>query len=244
MVDTTGISGPDDVDTRQAAAQLLEVDVDASEDEIQSAYQEAVLETHPDTGGSAEMFKAVDQAKDILDGVVEPSGSGTSSGPSRSSGPRGRQGGSPPGGAGGSAGTAAGSGTGFGGFGQNTRAGREGPDRDVVYNAMRNILRQNTDEETLKDKYGPNASMENVAEILTDLIMAGGMTLGDVKKMLDESSDFGTNFGEATGGLFGGPTGSGNIFGGGGGLGSTDPNDYMSYGSARSKARDDDEEES
>jgi len=243
MVDTTGISGPDDLTSIEKARQLLEVSSDASDSEIQSAYQDAVLETHPDTGGDAELFKAVDDAKDIIDGEIDPaessdSGSGRSgTGPSRS-GPTDPGGTSTQG-----QGSTGGAGSGFGGFGADTGRQTEGPDREVVLNGVRNLLRQNTDEETLKGKYGPNASMENVAEILTDLIMAGGLELGDVQKMLNDEFEFGTNLGDATGGLFGGSTGAGNIFGGGSGLGSSDPRDYMSYGAGKGYGDDDDDDE-
>lgn len=243
MVDTTGISGPSDVTTLEKAAQLLEVDVDSPDDEVQSAYQDAVLETHPDTGGDSETFKAVDEAKDILDGTKEPSGD---SGVNRTKPDR------SPGGASSSAGSAGtaqgqssggGASSGFGGFGAGGTGDRDGPDREVIYNGVRNLLRENTDEETLKGKYGPNATMENVADILTDLIIAGGIELGDIRKMLNDEFKFGDNLGEATGGLFGGSTGAGDIFGGGGGLGSGNPDDYMSYGSSRKKWDDDGDDE-
>jgi len=243
MVDTTGISGPEDITSVQKARQLLEVDADASESEVQSAYQDAVLETHPDTGGDAELFKAVDDAKDIIDGEIEPADGGGSGVDSPGTGPsRGSSAGSGAGATQGSAGDSA-SGAGFGGFGANTGRQTEGPDREVVLNGVRNLLRQNTDEETLKDKYGSNASMENVAEILTDLIMAGGIELGDIRKMLNDEFEFGSNLGDATGGLFGGTTGAGNIFGGSSGLGSSNPRDYMSYGAGKGFGAEEGDEE-
>lgn len=242
MVDTTGISGPEDVTSLQKARQLLEVDADSSESEIQSAYQDAVLETHPDTGGDAELFKAVDDAKDIIDGEKEPSGGSGSdrtrpdTGPSRSGGPTGGTGATQDQGSGG------GSGAGFGGFGASTGRQSEGPDREVLFRAVKNLLTTNTTEENLKDKYGPNASIDNVADILTDLILAGGLELGDVRKMLNDEFEFGDNLGDATGGLFGGSTGAGNIFGRGGGLGSSDPRDYMSYGAGKGFGDGDDDD--
>lgn len=244
MVDTTNVEEPDDLTSKQRAAELLEVEVGVSEDELQSAYQDAVLESHPDTGGDAELFKAVDDAREILLGERQPVGS---SGPNNNGGgTQTRPGTTGRGGAGGTGATgASGAGqAGFGGFGGDTGQRQDGPDREVIYNAIRNLLRQQTSEERLKDKYGPEASMENVAAILTELIIAGGIDLGDVRKMLNDDFQFGSNLGEATGGLFGGDaTGSG-IFGGGGGLGSTDPNDYMGYGSSRGAgAGDDDDDE-
>jgi len=243
MVDTTGISGPEDITSIQKARQLLEVDADASESEVQSAYQDAVLETHPDTGGDAELFKAVDDAKDIIDGEIDPAEGPDSGGTRPGTGPS-RSGPTDPGGASTQGqGATGGSGTGFGGFGASRTRDDDGPDREVILNGVRNLLRQNTDEETLKDKYGPNASMENVAEILTDLIIAGGIELGDIRKMLNDEFEFGSNLGDATGGLFGGSSTSGNIFGGGSGLGSSDPRDYMSYGAGKGFSGDDDDDD-
>jgi len=243
MADTTGISGPDDIDSIDKAAQLLDVDIDASDEEVQAAYQDAVLETHPDTGGDAKLFKAVDKAKDIFDGVVDPpevqsqqQGGGR---PGATSGRGGGTAGKEPG----DDSTAGGSGAGFGGFGPNTGSDTEGPRRDVVLRAITDLLEANTTEEGLKDKYGSNATMENVANVLTDMILSGGLDLGDVKKMLDDDLEFGANFGKATGGLFGGGSTSSGIFGGGGGLGSSDPQDYMQWGSGR-RHSDDEEDES
>jgi len=242
MVDTTAVDSPDDLTSEVAAADVLEVDVGSSEDDIKEAYQDAVLETHPDMGGNDEDFIIVNRSRDILIGEREPEGGGA--GATGSTGTRPTDRGTSTGGSGSAGASDAGtaSGPGFGGFGANTSGRQQGPDREVIYNAMRNLLRAETDEATLKQKYGPEATMENVAEILTEMILAGGMTLGDVKKMLDVGGAFGSNLGEATGGLFGGDSASGGIFGGGGGLGSSDPADYMSYGAGQAGSDDDDDE--
>lgn len=236
MVDTAGVSGADDIESEEDAARLLEIDVDADDDVLDSAFRDASLETHPDTGDDPEIFKAVKKAKDILAGRVEPEGSGGTGQQRRDeepddSGQSQRE-----------QDTGTGSTGDFGGFGGRARDDTEGPDRDVVFDAVMSLLRSNTTEEKLKDRYGPLADMESVAEVLTGLIIAGGLDLGDVRKMLDEGFSFGQNMGEATGGLFGGsPTDSG-IFGGGGGLGSSDPSDYMGYGAGPSADEEDDDE--
>lgn len=263
MVDATGIEGANDVLTEETAAQLLEIEPGASDDDIQAAYRDAVLENHPDNNGDPEIFKAVEQAKDILDGILSPvelqqqrqqrgedpterdpnlnqttaggrSGGGTSTQDTSTQG-TGTQGSQR------DTGTA--SGPGFGGFGGASTQQTEGPDRDVLFDAILNLLRVNTTEEGLKDKYGPNATIENVANILTDMILAGGLELGDVKKMLNDEMEFGSNFGQATGGLFGGASGAGGIFGGGGGLGSSNPRDYMQWGADRQRSDEDDDQD-
>jgi hypothetical protein len=232
LVDTSGVSGADDIQSESDAARLLEIDVDADDGEIDSAFRDASLETHPDLGGDAEIFKAVKKAEDILQGRVDPEG-GTAQDQQQKGG-RGSDGAAtqdPGGGRGGD----------FGGFAGSRQRQQEGPDPDVVFDAVFNLLETQTTEERLKDKYGPLADMESVAEVLTGLIIAGGLDLGDVRKMLDEGFSFGSSMGEATGGLFGGPATDAGIFGGGGGLGSSDPADYMSYGASRSDDDDDDD---
>jgi hypothetical protein len=233
LVDTSGVSGADDIQSESDAARLLEIDVDADGDEINSAFRDASLETHPDLGGDPEIFKAVKKAEDILEGRVEPEEDTTQDQQEQEES--------------GSSGTATqdpgGGGTGdFGGFAGSRQRQQEGPDPDVVFDAVFNLLETKTTEERLKDKYGPLADMESVAEVLTALIIQGGLDLGDVRKMLDEGFSFGSNMGEATGGLFGGSATDSGIFGGGSGLGSSDPADYMSYGAARSDDDDGDGE--
>lgn len=46
--------------------ELLGVDKTASESEIQKAYKRAALKNHPDKGGDEEIFKQINQAKEIL----------------------------------------------------------------------------------------------------------------------------------------------------------------------------------
>lgn len=247
MVDASGINGQDDVDSREKAAQLLEVSVDATEDELSPAYRDAVLETHPDTGGSEELFKAVDKARDVLQGEADVSDLAGRGGPP----PRDR-----PDSGGSQAGDSRGAADepGFGGVGSGKSArgpgGSSGFGKKAsqeIVDAVETLLRQSTTEENLKDKYGEEATIENVAEILATLIQAGGIDLGDVGKMLNDDFQFGTDMGDATGGLFGGSRSGSGLFGGGGsgGMFSNDPRDYMNTGpssSGGSGDEDDDED--
>lgn len=245
MVDASGISGQDDVDSREKAAQLLEVSVDATEDEISSAYQDAVLETHPDTGGSEELFKAVDRARDILEGEENVSDLAGRGGPPP--GDRPDSGGAQARGSGGTD-----SDSGFGGVGAGSSArgagGSQGFGKEAsqeIVDAVETLLRQTTTEENLKEKYGESATIENVAEILATLIQAGGIDLGDVGKMLNDDFQFGTDMGDATGGLFGGNRSGSSVFGGGGagGIFSSDPRDYMNTGGRGSSEEDDEDDD-
>jgi DnaJ-domain-containing protein 1 len=50
----------------EPAHAVLGVDPDASDAEVQAAYQDAVKEVHPDHGGSAEALREVRRAKEVL----------------------------------------------------------------------------------------------------------------------------------------------------------------------------------
>lgn len=52
--------------TRQQAADLLGVDVTASEQEIRQAHKKLMLKVHPDRGGSDGLAKQINEAKQIL----------------------------------------------------------------------------------------------------------------------------------------------------------------------------------
>jgi hypothetical protein len=209
----------------EKAAQLLEVSEDADEDDVQEAYQDAVLETHPDTGGDPDIFIAVDRARDILAGERE-----AQTGPAKDeAGPSGTE-------------TAS-----SGRENQNEWRRAAGFNKEAgekVLNAVTGMLNQHTTEEALKDKYGPNATIENVAEIIAAMIVNGAIDLGDISKMLNEDIRFGPNMGSATGGIFGGGHGGSGLFdGGSGGAFSNDPEDYMSYGAGGSEDEEDEDEE-
>lgn len=226
--DATGIDGPDDLETLQDAAQLLGVDVDASDDEIDSAYQDAVLEFHPDTGGDPELFIAVDRARDYLKGERDPPGgrgvTQDTDEPTETE----------------DTSTESTSDTG----GWRRAAGFDKEASKAVLDSVKKLLRQNTTEEALKDKYGEHATIDRVANILATMIINGAIDLGDVNKMLNEGIRFGPNADAATGGIFTGDRSGGGLFGGGsGGMYSSDPNDYMNFDASPDGDEDEDEDE-
>jgi len=52
--------------TREEARRLLEVPADASADEIRAAHRRLVARVHPDVGGSADLTRQVNAARDAL----------------------------------------------------------------------------------------------------------------------------------------------------------------------------------
>ena len=56
----------------RAAAELLNVDPDASPEDLKKAYKKAALRAHPDKGGTKEQFQAVADAYDVLVRNKEP----------------------------------------------------------------------------------------------------------------------------------------------------------------------------
>lgn len=52
--------------TQQEARQLLEVPVSATPEEIRAAHRRLIARVHPDVGGSADLTRQVNAARDIL----------------------------------------------------------------------------------------------------------------------------------------------------------------------------------
>jgi hypothetical protein len=57
---------------RNQAAKLLDVPVDASQNEVRKAFRRLAQATHPDRGGSAEDFLVIRRAYDILTSKIPP----------------------------------------------------------------------------------------------------------------------------------------------------------------------------
>ena len=52
--------------TRQEAADILNVDINASADEVRLAHKKMMLKVHPDRGGSDALAKQINHAKEVL----------------------------------------------------------------------------------------------------------------------------------------------------------------------------------
>lgn len=210
MVDQLrGVSSPDDLQTKADAADLLGVDIDANDAEVEDAFRDLVPKAHPDQGGSPELFKAVDEARDMMKRLSGRSASSSSS--SSSGGP------SPPGGAGGA-----------GPRGSTTPGAGARPDEDLV-DSIEDMLRQRMTEREMKDRYFEDTEYRDIAEILASLVMSGSIDLGSLERMVSGDDRFSSNIGSATGGNYSRRGGGSNF--GNSGYASSDPSDYMGYGS-------------
>jgi hypothetical protein len=63
-----GIAEPEDIRSRGDALRLLDIDDTATSEDISQAVTDIIPEAHPDTGGTAELFRAVQLAEDALTG--------------------------------------------------------------------------------------------------------------------------------------------------------------------------------
>jgi len=52
--------------TRQEAADILGIDINASDEEVRLAHKKLMQKIHPDRGGSDALAKQINQAKDLL----------------------------------------------------------------------------------------------------------------------------------------------------------------------------------
>jgi curved DNA-binding protein CbpA len=190
-----GVEEPSQIQSRKKALEFLGLDEEASEDDIESARRELAISLHPDQGGTPELFKALDTAAELAKG-----GSGSErreSSPSSgfdfdSSGAEGEAGTGWPGDVGGKGGAS------------------EGGRFDDLEGTVEEILRENAEEEELIDRFGQNATYENMAEVLAWLIVNGSITLGDVNRIVSARGEA-YRGGSSTGGVFG--KGGGGIYG-------------------------------
>jgi len=59
-------AAPSEAMTKQQAAEVLGISMDASPEEIRMAHKKLIQKMHPDRGGSELLAKQINQAKDIL----------------------------------------------------------------------------------------------------------------------------------------------------------------------------------
>jgi len=204
-----GFSDPDDVETEADAALLLDLEQPVSEDDADSRFTELTLEYHPDTGGSTELFQAIDKAHKILIGERVPeaqrgpgTGAGTDgsdttadTGPSRT-GPGGGTGGT---------------GTGRGGTrpppgdqSDRARSQASGPSQEEFNNIVsliRDYLQRARNSNPQIDQLIEQYGLDNLAEVLSSLIVSGSIDLGDVEKIVGSGFD---NIGSGKDERFGG----------------------------------------
>lgn len=168
-----GFDSPGEIETEVDAAEfmgldsreLLEMDEEDSLDRISERFRELSTELHPDVGGTDELFRALQVARDELTIFVETPGDLDSE-----PGPEGEEGVDEP-------------------FTQESDLGRE--DRRDVVNAVRDFLEeQGITEEDLKREYGPNATMDRVVNVLSGLIITGAIDLGDVSRFVGEEGTY------------------------------------------------------
>jgi len=231
-----GYSSPEDIISPSNAAELLDVSLDADDGEIEEAFRDTVVKAHPDQGGTPELFRAVKEAKELLDTY---SGAGSTAEGDSDAGSDGRD--RSPGGETESAQR---------GTGARGRSGpeQEGEVDEELILSIEAMLREKMTEEQLKDKYFEDTTFREVARILASLVLSGNIDLGSLERMVTGDDRFSTNVGSATGGNF--STGGGGNFSRGGGSNfggnsraSSNPEDYMSYGDDVDPDDDENDEE-
>ena len=62
----SGTSPTNQTMSRQDAADILGIDINASEDEVRHAHKKLMQKIHPDRGGSDALAKQINQAKEVL----------------------------------------------------------------------------------------------------------------------------------------------------------------------------------
>lgn len=175
MVDELrGYSEADDVDSYADALELFGFDEEPTDDEIDDKFRDLTAEYHPDTGGSTGLFQAINRAREILEGKIQATGQPEDvaeeeddTGPTAETDGEDFETG----------------GVQFGTIGQKIPDSEIDPQRRRVRNAVKSLLRTNTSEEVLKDRYGPNADVETLSRVLGDIILMGWIDMADVENL-------------------------------------------------------------
>lgn len=237
-----GIAGPDDIRSQEDALRLLDIDESAEVEDVSDAVTEIIPDAHPDTGGTVQLFKAVQLAEDALTGETEILRSGGraadltqeetldisiggSSGGTQDTDTPDPSGSGPFGGGVGTQdddvrdGPGSGPGGDFGGFGaqepgSSGGVGFSGVDAEGLINEVEEILREQIDEEDIKENFGDIANFRNVSEAIAAQILQGNITLGDIENIIG-GGDIAGSTEAATGGIFS-DNPSGSYVGGGG----------------------------
>lgn len=174
-----GFTGPDEIEGRVDAAEFLNLDFDDDDEAANDRYTELAAELHPDTGGTTKLFQALKKSKEVFeDTTVETADQrpGNEAGADESTG-QWRE-------------AAAGS--------FNVGANFDQEDVERVKAQVERKLRQQEIKPDIVDEFG----VEEVAEVLTFLILRGATDLGDLEKMLNQDSVFVGNTEAATGGTY------------------------------------------
>ena len=165
-----GISEAEDVKSLDDAQRLFDLEPPIDDDDVDERYTELSLEYHPDTGGTTELFQAIQRARDYLKGDRTPE---EASGKAR--GQRA------------DAATQEADATGetfTGGVG-----GTSSEDFDRLVSLVKDILKQgrgvNPEIDSLIDQYGIN----EVSQLMARLILNGNIDLGDIDKMVGKGVD-------------------------------------------------------
>lgn len=189
-----GFTGPDEIEGRVDAAEFLNIDFDDDEGEANDRYTDLATELHPDTGGTKELFQALKKSKDLFEETTPATADqrpGAEGGEDTTSG----QWREPAGGS------------------FNVGANFDKEDVEKVRAQVEKKLRQQKIKPDIVDEFG----VEEVAEVLTFLILRGATDLGDLEKMLNQDTVFTGNTEAATGGTYTNKGRNTGPYGGGGG---------------------------
>jgi len=166
-----GIASESDIQSLEDAATLLDVYPDASDDEIDEAVNELFLDAHPDSGGTEDLFKAVDSAAEVLKGNI---GVPPDAAESQRSDPRGSISDSP-------RSTSS---------RQQPGEGPSTPDRDVIKEAIFEKLQGQWTTQRVQDTYGVDITLADFVDVLTDLVLLGSIQLSDIDSIIGGDENF------------------------------------------------------